>query len=117
MTIVATMLLAGAPIQTQADLNQRALDAWGQADAAMNAQYRVTMAAMKRLDGDPSPDNRLGYAAAMLASQRAWLSFRDADCVVEGYGMRGGSAEPAERSFCMTRLTRARTSWLKAQTR
>lgn len=101
-----------------ADLNQRELDAWGRADAAMNAQYRVTLAAMKRIDADgPAPDHNPGYAQTLLASQRAWIVYRDTTCVVEGYGFRGGTAEPGERSACEARLTHARTVWLKAQTR
>ena len=115
--MLSMILLAAASMQTQADMNQRAVNDWGRADAAMNAQYRITMTAMKRMDGDPAPGPGPGYAATMLASQRAWLAYRDADCLVEGYGMRGGSAEGAERTFCMARLTRARTAWLKAQTR
>ena len=116
--ILIAVLLAGAPVQTQADVNQQALADWARADAAMNAQYRATMAAMERIDGDgPAPDNNPGFAATLRASQRAWVTYRDTTCVVEGYGFRGGSAEPGERSLCEARLTRERTAWLKAQTR
>ena len=116
--LLPALLAAAAPAQTQADMTAQASRAFARADAAMNAQYRTTMAAMKRIDADgPAPDNRPGFAATLLASQRAWLPYRDATCVVEGYGYRGGSAEPAERSACAARLTRDRTAWLKAQTR
>ena len=112
------VLLAGTMAQTQVDLNRQALDACGRADAAMNAQYRITMTAMKRIDaGGPASGGPPGYAATLLASQRAWIAYRDATCAVEGYGFRGGSAEPMERSACAARLTRERTTWLKAQTR
>ena len=114
-SLLILVALTGA--QTQADMNRHALNDWNRADAAMNAQYRITMAALKRMDADPAPDNNPGYAATLLASQRAWITYRDATCVVEGYGFRGGSAEPAERNACEARLTRARTAWLEAQTR
>lgn len=113
--MLLAMLLAGSPVQTQADLNQQAVTEWERVDAAMNAQYRDTLAVMKRSDVASTPDGRLGYFAALLASQRAWLTHRDADCVVEGYGMRGGSAENAVHESCLARLTRARTAWLKEQ--
>ncbi len=113
--MLLAMLLTGAPVQTQADVNQQAVTEWGRADAAMNAQYRDTLAAMKRSDAASASDGRPGHAAALLASQRAWLAYRDADCVVEGYGMRGGSAENAVHKFCRARQTRARTAWLKEQ--
>lgn len=101
--------------QTQADLTAQVGGDWKRADAAMNVQYRTTMAFMKKMDGFTASDRPRGptYQQALLASQRAWLTFRDAQCVIQGYGYRGGSAEPMERLDCMATLTRERTKQLK----
>ncbi|WP_242097854.1 lysozyme inhibitor LprI family protein [Sphingomonas sp. CROZ-RG-20F-R02-07] len=101
-----------------ADLNACAGADWMRADAAMNAQYRATMAQMKASDAHPQPDATTGptYAAALLASQRAWLAFRDAECVSEGYRNRGGSMEEMVILGCKADLTRARTGQLHALT-
>jgi len=66
---------------------------------------------MKRRDADGA--GRFGYAAATLASQRAWLAFRDAQCAIEGGEYAGGSMQPMVRSGCLARLTRERTAQLK----
>lgn len=96
------------------DLNACAGADWQRADAAMNAQYRAVMAKMKAADADPQPDATTGpsYAAALLASQRAWLAFRDAECVSEGYRYRGGSMQEMAELGCKASVTKARTKQL-----
>ena len=104
---------------SQAGLDERAGAGFAAADAAMNAQYRATLAAMGRMDGLDAPDARSGpgYQDALLAAQRAWLAFRDAECVAEGYQFRGGSAQGMAVAGCKATLTRARTAQLKALAR
>jgi uncharacterized protein YecT (DUF1311 family) len=99
----------------QFELNACAYKEYERADAAMNAQWKVTAARMKEIDADfdRSQDNRPGYFDTLLAAQRAWLTYRDQHCASEGYTMRGGSAEPMMISGCQTQLTEARTKQLK----
>ena len=112
------MMLATAPVQTQAEMHVQADVDFKRADAALNATYRATMAAMKRNDAESDPTIRGGitYQAALLAAQRAWLAFRDAECRSEGYRYRGGTMQPTEVLGCMTTLTRQRIAQLKALT-
>ncbi len=114
---LALLLLAGAtPVaaQSQAQLNARADAGWKTADVAMTVQWRRAYLRMKARDAqDTSRDGGFGYAAAMLASQRAWLQFRDRQCVVEGGQFAGGSMQPMAQSQCRARLTRERTEQLK----
>ena len=99
----------------QIELNACAYKEYERADAAMNAQWKITAARMKAIDADfdRSQDNRPGYFDTLLAAQRAWLTYRDKHCASEGYTMRGGSAEPMVISGCQTQLTDARTKQLK----
>lgn len=99
----------------QFELNACAYKEYERADAAMNAQWKVTAARMKEIDAgfDRSQDNRPGYFDTLLAAQRAWLTYRDQHCASEGYTMRGGSAEPMVISGCQTQLTEARTKQLQ----
>ena len=85
------------------------------ADAALNEQWAITASKMKKLDEEMGPptDGRPSYFDALLEAQRAWLAFRDANCRVEGYRLRGGSAEPMETSGCMALMTKARTVELR----
>lgn len=106
--------IPAASAQTQADMNAEAAQALRSADAALNAQWKQTYAGMKQRDAqDHTRGGGFGYAAATLASQRAWLQFRDRQCVIEGGEFAGGSLQPFARAQCLARLTRERTKQLK----
>ena len=106
------LVAAPALAQNQMQLSQQAAADAARADAEMNVRYRAAMAEMKRKDALHAPDAGPGptYQAALLASQRAWLKFRDAECLVEGYRYRGGSARPMEAARCQATVTRQRTA-------
>lgn len=118
MIAAAAWLVALAPstlaAQTQAQMNSTAAAGWRAADAAMTREWRATYAYMKRLDArNTSRGGGFGYVPATLASQRAWLVFRDAQCVIEGGEFAGGSMQPLARTRCLERLTRERTRQLQ----
>lgn len=100
---------------TQLDMNVCAGRRFAAADAEMNRQWKVTAAAMKDRDRnlDRRHDKRSGYFEALLKAQRAWLAYRDAHCISEGYGARGGSMEPMLVSGCKAKLTTDRTGQLR----
>ncbi|SFS03334.1 lysozyme inhibitor LprI family protein [Sphingomonas jatrophae] len=119
MSLLLLALAAGingcGEAPTQAMLNRCAGAAFTRANAAMARQWAVTNAAMKRRDAaNGSRGGGFGYAAALLASQRAWLRFRDAECAIEGGEYAGGSAQAMTTAFCRARLTDARTAQLKS---
>jgi uncharacterized protein YecT (DUF1311 family) len=89
-------------------------DNYQAADAALNAQYRRTMTQAQTRDRGGRPaDGGPTYAAALLAAQRAWIQFRDAECRIESYQYRGGSAQRMVHRQCLTTLTRQRTAQLR----
>lgn len=98
---------------TQTEMNICAHRAFETADAALNAQWKITYARMKALDAEGNTDGRPGYATVLLDGQRAWLKYRDAQCVSEGYGARGGSMEPMLVGLCRAELTKKRTEQLR----
>lgn len=110
--LVAALLASPAAAQTQVQVNEAAARAYARADAAMTREWRLTYAAMKRMDAA----NRGGfrYAAATLASQRAWLAFRDAECAIEGGEFAGGSLQSMAESQCRARLTNDRAAQLRS---
>ncbi|WP_230631959.1 lysozyme inhibitor LprI family protein [Sphingomonas sp. Leaf37] len=111
--LIALLLATPAIAQTEAQMNQTAGRQYQAADAAMTRQWQRTYAYMKGRDAqDRSRGGGFGYAAATLASQRAWLQFRDTQCVIEGGEFAGGSMQPMAQAQCKTRLTRERTSQL-----
>jgi uncharacterized protein YecT (DUF1311 family) len=117
MTLCVGLALAfttPATAQTQAQMNDTARADYDKADAAMNAQWKTTYAAMKARDTrNTSRGGGFGYAAATLASQRAWLAFRDRQCTIEAGQYNGGTMAPMVRASCLTRLTKERTVQLR----
>lgn len=85
------------------------------ADAALNAQWTLTAAAMRDSDAPPGAvqDGRPGYFETLIEAQRAWRRYRDAHCASEGFYARGGSLEPMLVARCRARLTERRTEQLR----
>ena len=82
------------------------------ADGYLNAAYRVARDRMRGIDADLPADMR-GADVQLRDAQRAWVTFRDANCAAEGYAMRGGTAEPMVIYYCRARITQARTADLE----
>jgi uncharacterized protein YecT (DUF1311 family) len=87
-----------------------------QADAEMNRVWKQVYAQMQRSDREEPTTTQSdpGFAPALLASQRAWLTYRDAECQIESYEWRGGSMQPFTYNQCTTALTQERTRQLRA---
>jgi uncharacterized protein YecT (DUF1311 family) len=100
---------------TQMAINRCAAEAYRRADLEMNRLWKLAVADAKQSDKDRRPissDTRPSYFSALLEGQRAWLKYRDAHCVSEGYSARGGSMEPMLVATCKERLTKERTTQL-----
>ena len=114
--LMLAAVFAATPLhaQTQAEMTRSAGAAYTRADATMTQAWRTAYAAMKRKDAaDTSRGGGFGYALALLESQRAWLKFRDTQCVVEGGRYAGGSMQSMVQAQCRTRLTQERTRQLR----
>lgn len=91
---------------SQMEMDVCASDAFKAADRTLNATYRKLMA---ELDADGQ-----GY---LRDAQRAWVSFRDKECVSRTGGGpdREGSIWPMIYTDCQTELTNERIKALEAQ--
>jgi len=96
---------------TQADMTACEQARQETADKALNAQYKITRAALAALDKDLGADG--GAEKALVKAQRAWVDFRDAECEAAGFQARGGTMEPMLVAGCIAELTDARTKQLK----
>jgi uncharacterized protein YecT (DUF1311 family) len=85
--------------KTQTDINYCAEYQFTRADAELNDAY----GAFKKLIA-----NDVQARAHLLKAQRAWLSFRDAECALEALPSEGGSSQALVILQCQTRLTQAR---------
>jgi uncharacterized protein YecT (DUF1311 family) len=101
--------------QYQIEMNLCAAREFEAADAELNRQWAETSARMKALDAelDREHDRQPGHFDTLLEAQRAWLRFRDAQCLSESFMARGGSMQPMLDSQCKTYLTVQRTEQLR----
>lgn len=74
------------------------------ADAELNKAYN-------RLAGILDADEK----ALLKESELAWLKYRDSNCTFESSQYAGGTMRPMIESFCLARVTKARTAELKEQ--
>lgn len=95
---------------TQMDMNICAGREYQAADRELNAVWKKASQRAKSVDKDVGDGTQ---HRELLAAQRAWLTFRDAQCSFEANQYRGGSIMPLIRSTCLTALTEARTKQLR----
>ena len=96
----------------QQDMNFCAEKDFEAADAELNDVWKEARKAAKAMDAEQR-DELKGADKALLAAQRSWIGYRDAECELAGFEARGGSMEPMLVSGCMAEMTRARTKQLK----
>jgi uncharacterized protein YecT (DUF1311 family) len=97
---------------TQADMNTCADLDYEEADAELNTEYQKTRKALGDWD-KAADDTSRGAVAALVAAQRAWVSYRDANCEASGFQARGGSMEPMLISSCLADMSRKRADELR----
>ena len=88
--------------QDQAEINQCMGSDYREADEKLNRTYKELVGSID--------DN---WASALRDAQRAWVTFRDAECEFQSMGWAGGSGRPAVQAGCLTRVTNERTKVLK----
>lgn len=88
----------------QATMNQCAGQAFKAADKELNALYQQVTGRLK-----DNPERK----KLLVNAQRAWISFRDAECKFSASGVAGGSVYPLIYSVCLTGMTKTRVEALK----
>ncbi|MFL6229936.1 MAG: lysozyme inhibitor LprI family protein [Pyrinomonadaceae bacterium] len=91
---------------TQAEAGECAYKEYQAADAELNKAYNQLAA---QLDAD----GRTHLKEAELA----WISYRDKNCEYESSFYLGGTMRPMIESFCLARMTKARSAELREQLR
>ena len=87
----------------QSTMNACADQSFKKADAELNTVY-------KKLQSRKNDDAEA--AKLLIAAERAWVAFRDAECEFDAADNLGGSIYPMIYSGCLERLTQARIDQL-----
>jgi len=88
--------------QSQPEMNATAEAAFEKADAKLNKIYKQTLAGL-----DEEGKKKL------VAAERAWLAYRDAEATYEADAERGGSIVPLIYSQTCLQMTEARIEQLQ----
>ena len=91
--------------EDQASMNTCAQHAFETADARLNGAY-------KQLIGQLKAD--AGQTKLLVAAERAWIAYRDADCEFATAENAGGSMRPMLVMRCKETMTTARVAELRA---
>lgn len=94
-----------APDLSQAELNECYGNAYKKADAQLNVLYQRITGRLK----DDKATTRL-----LIAAQRAWVTFRDAECNFSASRVSGGTAFGMIQAICLTKLTDKRIDDFKS---
>jgi uncharacterized protein YecT (DUF1311 family) len=93
---------------TQTGMNVCEDKNYRKADAELNSIYRQITDRLK------SDDDLRPTLEALVAAQRAWIAFRDAECAFVGSRTAGGSVNGAIVASCLAGVTGKRTKELRA---
>lgn len=116
--LLAPLLLTAAGAKTQKERQMQPCEERGSQAEASGCAHREYQAADAELN---QAYNRLAgildveEKSLLKASELAWIKYRDTNCTFESSQYKGGTMRPMIESFCLTRVTRARTAELKEQ--
>jgi uncharacterized protein YecT (DUF1311 family) len=96
-------------VVTQQDMNTCAYDDWQYADGELNDAYAAAITLAQEMAEYSDTD----VEEALRVAQRAWVTYRDAACLVESLSAEGGSMQPMLEYGCMARLTEERAEDLR----
>lgn len=86
-----------------------------ESSACAHEEYRAADAELNKVYGQLAGVLDAEDKAALKESELAWIKYRDATCVFESSQYKGGTMRPMIESFCLARVTKARTAELKDQ--
>ena len=124
--ILTALLLIGAQAaepqldckdpMTQTAMNICSWQSYQRADKELNAVWKRAAARAKQSDAAAAEyDGATDGFARLLAAQRAWITFRDAQCLAEnGKREDSGTIWPLLQNSCLEDLTEQRTRQLRS---
>jgi len=77
-------------------------------DAVLNKLYSQIVAKLKAPSNPADMKDQSELLKRLIASERAWIAYRDADCDHQSGYMLGGSGEPSMYEECLFSMRRDR---------
>ena len=112
-TAIMVLMLLGSPaiaragncadLQTQMEMNGCASNDFQASDGQLNAVYQRILGRLHAFDA---------VKQRLVASEQAWIRFRDAECSFATSATEGGTAHSMLATMCKTAMTKDRTKRL-----
>jgi uncharacterized protein YecT (DUF1311 family) len=112
----AVTVWAGARAQKERQIQPcESRGSQAEASACAHEEYKAADAELNKIYGRLAGVLDAEDKAALKESELAWIKYRDTTCVFESSQYKGGTMRPMIESFCLARVTKARTAELKEQ--
>lgn len=96
----------------QSEYNQCSYKEYQAADKLLNNIWPKIQRKMRSVDANQEAHLK-GAEKSLLTAQKAWITYKEKHCEVDGFAARGGTLEPYIISECLTKLTKNRTKELE----
>ena len=98
--------------ETTMGMNQCNGDALAAADKFLTSVYKNGVDQFKHSQPGDSVDDNKEKLTRLIASERAWVAYKESDCKLQGITMLNGSGEGTILGDCLYRMTRDRAKSL-----
>lgn len=113
---VAVTVVAGAKAQKQRQTQPcEGMGSQAEASGCAYREYKAADAELNRVYGQLAGVLDAEDKASLKESELAWIKYRDSTCTFESSQYKGGTMRGMIESFCLARVTKARTTDLKDQ--
>ncbi len=125
MPLFVIALFAIGPAIAQSDLCKKTENKYLQgcskftlqrADQDLSNAFALAIESMRQADL-AQVEHLRGYEDALRTAQKAWMTFRDAECRLATFESRGGSGAGHIGVACTVEMTETRTNFLKSVAR
>jgi uncharacterized protein YecT (DUF1311 family) len=107
---------AGAKAQKQRQVHPcEGMGSQAEASGCAYREYKAADAELNRVYGQLAGVLDEEDKASLKESELAWIKYRDSTCIFESSQYKGGTMRGMIESFCLARVTKARTADLKDQ--
>ena len=86
-----------------------------EASGCAHREYKAADAELNKVYGQLAGVLDAEDKASLKESELAWIKYRDTTCVFESSQYKGGTMRAMIESFCLARVTKARTAELRDQ--
>lgn len=116
LCVAAVVAAVGARAQKERQIQPcESRGSQAEASACAHEEYKAADAGLNKVYGQLAGVLDAEDKSSLKESELAWIKYRDTTCAFESSQYKGGTMRGMIESFCLTRVTKARTAELVEQ--